>query len=101
MRFSEELKNLESEILLVAGLSFSDCTLGLNTGDKITLSLQKFHSFYYKIEHADTLPLQRFSYRVVRSARCCKLKTALHQNNQTVATKFGKTVSHRNRWSLT
>ena len=29
------------------------------------------------------------------SARCCKLKTARHQNKQTVAPKFGKTISHR------
>ena len=38
----------ESEILLVAGLSFSDCTLGLYTGDKITLSLQNSIAFIIK-----------------------------------------------------
>ena len=39
----------ESEILLVAGLSFSDCTLGLYTGDKITLSLQNSIAFVIKL----------------------------------------------------
>ena len=49
VRFSEELKSLESETLLVAGLSFSDCTLGLNKGDKITLSLQNSIAFIIKL----------------------------------------------------
>ena len=39
----------ESEILLVAGLSFSECTLGLYTGDKITLSLQNSIAFIIKL----------------------------------------------------
>ena len=52
------IKSLESEILLVAGSSCSNCTLGL-TGDKITLLFTKFHSFYYKIKHADTALLQK------------------------------------------
>ena len=47
--FSGELKTWESEILLVAGLSFSDCTLGLYTGDKITLSLQNSIAFIIKL----------------------------------------------------
>ena len=45
------IKNLGSRILLVAGLSFSDCTLGLYTctGDKITLSLQNSIAFIIKL----------------------------------------------------
>ena len=70
-------KLLESEILLVAGLSFSDCI-----------------AFILKLNTPTQHHCKDFLYRIVMSARC-KFCTARHRNNQTVAPKAGKTISHR------